>query len=50
MLFRSLINYPIFTQKFSEAFYDILLGADVKEALDGIAEAFDTEWEATYAK
>lgn len=43
-------NYPIFTQKFSEAFYDILLGADVKEALDGIAEAFDTEWEATYAK
>ena len=43
-------NYPIFTQKFSEAFYDILLGADVKTSLDDIANAFDKEWEATYAK
>lgn len=43
-------NYPIFTQKFSESFYDILLGADVKESLDSIATAFDEEWEATYAK
>ena len=42
-------NYPIYTQKFSEAFYDILLGADVKEALDDIAVSFDQEWEATYA-
>lgn len=41
-------NYPIYTQKFSEAFYDILLGADVKKSLDGIASAFDKEWEATY--
>ena len=43
-------NYPIFTQKFSEAFYDILLGADVKTSLDDIANSFDKEWEATYAK
>lgn len=43
-------NYPIYTQKFSEAFYDILLGADVQESLNSIAEAFDAEWAATYAK
>lgn len=43
-------NYPIYTQKFSEAFYDILLGADVKESLDSIAKAFDEEWAATYAE
>lgn len=41
-------NYPIYTQKFSEAFYDILLGADVKSALDDIAQSYDTEYQATY--
>lgn len=41
-------NYPIYTQKFSEAFYDILLGADVQSALNEIASAYDTEYQAVY--
>ncbi|WP_418855569.1 ABC transporter substrate-binding protein [Ruthenibacterium lactatiformans] len=43
-------NYPVLTSKFSEAMYDIMLGADVKESLDGIAQAYDAEWQQTYAK
>lgn len=43
-------NYPVLTTKFSESMYDILLGADVKESLDGIAQAYDQEWQQTYAK
>lgn len=43
-------NYPVLTTKFSEAIYDILLGADVQEAIDGIAQAYDQEWKQTYSK
>ncbi|MBA7530227.1 Cyclodextrin-binding protein [subsurface metagenome] len=43
-------NYPIFTQKFAESLYDILLGADVKKSLDNIAKSFDEEYARTYSK
>lgn len=43
-------NYPVLTTKFSEAIYDVLLGEDVKESLDGIAQAYDKEWQQTYSK
>ena len=38
------------TRSRSTIIYDILLGADVKTSLDDIANSFDKEWEATYAK
>jgi len=43
-------NYPIFTQKFAESIYDILLGSNVKKSLDNIAKSFDKEYAITYSE
>lgn len=42
--------YPVLTQKFAEALNDIMMGADVKKALDNVAKTVDEEYKKNYAK
>ena len=41
-------NYPVLTQKYTEALLDIMLGSDVKEKLDKVAKDVDAEYARTY--
>ncbi|MFC5449300.1 extracellular solute-binding protein [Paenibacillus aestuarii] len=40
--------YPVLTQKFAEALTDIMMGADVKKSLDGVASSYDDEFKRNF--
>jgi fructooligosaccharide transport system substrate-binding protein len=40
--------YPVLSQKFAEALTNIMMGADVKKSLDGVAKAYDDEYKKNY--
>lgn len=42
--------YPLLTQKFAEALTDIMMGADAKKSLDGVAKNYDEEYKRNFGK